>query len=241
MSYMPSSSSKPTSERAESQSTLSGFASPGEVIVYVDTREDAAVVEAIGKRGCKAIIRQLDVGDYIVSDRAIVERKTRNDFESSIIDGRLFDQASRITQAYEKVVYIIEGQSFAERVNRKALMAAVASLMLNNNISIFFTRDPSASAELICALASKEQIESRRTILIKKPKKHNDEQLSILYIASAIPLIGEKTAENLLLHFGSLQNLFGATEQQLAEVKGVGKKRAREIAKILRTKYVSRD
>jgi len=240
---MPTSSSDlhAVGNTAESQSTLSGFASPGEVIVYADTREDSAVISAIEEQGCKVVIKQLDVGDYVVSDRAVVERKTRDDFESSIIDGRLFDQVSRITQAYERVIYIIEGSAFAGRVNRKALMAAISSLILNNNISLFFTRDPSASAELICALASKEQIESKRTILLKKPKKHDNEQLAILYVASAIPLIGEKIAENLLLHFGTLQNLFSATEQELAEVKGVGKKRAREIAKLLRTRYMKKE
>ncbi|MEM3363981.1 MAG: ERCC4 domain-containing protein [Candidatus Micrarchaeia archaeon] len=224
----------------ESQATLAESAFPDTPIVYADTREDRAVIESLEGRGCRVIVKQLEIGDYIVSDRTVIERKTRDDFESSIVDGRLFEQASRITQAYEKVVYVIEGQAFNERVNRKALMAAISSLILNNNISIFFTRDPGATAELICALASKEQLESRRVILLKKPKKHNDLNLSVLYIASAIPMIGEKTAENLLIHFGSLQNLFNATEQQLAEVKGIGKKRAREIAKIMRAKYIPR-
>ncbi|MEM0438379.1 MAG: ERCC4 domain-containing protein [Candidatus Micrarchaeia archaeon] len=206
-------------------------------LVYADHREDPLVIALIEKMGCAVKQVQLEVGDYIVSARAAVERKTREDFENSIIDGRLFEQASRITSAYEKVVYIIEGHSFNERINRRALMAAVSSLILNNNISLFFTRDPEGTAELISALAHKEQIESRRTVLLRKPIKRDNPNLAVLYVAAALPNIGEKTAEKLLLHFGTLQALFNATEQDLMAVKGIGKQRARELAKMLRTRY----
>ncbi len=221
------------------QLDFSALARPADTpIIYVDTREEPALIEEIKKRGCIPKMVMLDIGDYIVSDRAMVERKTRTDFENSIIDGRLFDQALRVTQVYERVVYVIEGPSFSDRINRNALMAAVSSLILNFNISMFFTRDISASAELICALAKKEQLESSRTVLIKKPIKTNDPNMQVLYSASSIPFIGEKIAMKLLERFGTLQRLFAATEQELMEVEGVGKKRAREMAKFFRRRFV---
>lgn len=207
------------------------------VIIYADSREDAALISLIERAGCIVKTKLLDVGDYIVSDRAVVERKTRMDFESSLIDGRLFDQASRISSAYERVVYIIEGKSFANRINRNALMAAISSLILNNGISVFFTRNMNATAELIAALAKKEQVKSKRTILIKKPVKTSNINRQLLYVVSALPGIGDLTAEKLLLHFRTLSNLFSATEQEIASVKGIGKKRARELARFIRTEF----
>lgn len=212
---------------------------PSKPLVYADYREDPFVIALIEKTGCTVKLVQLEVGDYIVSGRAAVERKTREDFENSIIDGRLFEQVSRITSAYEKVIYVIEGHSFDGRINRRALMGAISSLILNNNISLFFTRDAEGTAELISALAHKEQIESQHAVLLRKPIKRDDPNLAVLYVAAALPNIGEKTAEKLLLHFGTLQALFNATEQDLMAIKGIGKQRARQLAKILRTRYIA--
>ncbi len=208
------------------------------IFVYADSREDPAVMHFIEENGCIVRKKVLDIGDYVVSDRAVIERKTRVDFENSLIDGRLFDQAGRLHSAYERVIYIIEGASFTGRINRNALMAAISSLILNNGISVFFTRNHKATAELISALAKKEQMQSKRTILIKRPAKTSNTNLQLVYVVSALPGIGDLTAEKLLMHFKTLKNLFNATEQDLASVSGIGKKRAREISKFLRTEYI---
>ncbi|MGB9635302.1 MAG: ERCC4 domain-containing protein [Candidatus Micrarchaeia archaeon] len=220
------------------QANLSEFSkNPEHVLVYADTREDPSIIEELERRGCRVKVLMLDIGDYIVSDRTAVERKTREDFENSIMDGRLFDQMARLKDTYEKVVCIIEGQHFVERISRKALLAAVSSLMLDFGVSVFFTKNSEGTAELICALATREQVESERKILIKRPAKNDDINKSILYTVASIPSVGEKTAEKLLRHFGNLQKLFNATEQEIMEVEGIGKKRAREISRFLRTRF----
>ncbi len=53
---------------------------------------------------------ELAIGDYVVDDRVIFERKTIDDFAKSIIDTRLFRQASRLNRASHRSAFIIEGR-----------------------------------------------------------------------------------------------------------------------------------
>ena len=39
------------------------------------------------------VVKRLSVGDYIVDNQLVFERKTLKDFARSIVDGRLFKQA----------------------------------------------------------------------------------------------------------------------------------------------------
>src|SRR3954470_22759398 len=52
---------------------------------------------------------RLPAGDYVVSDRLVVERKGPTDLAASIKDRRLFEQLARLADAYPSVVLIIEG------------------------------------------------------------------------------------------------------------------------------------
>ena len=210
---------------------------PNKPIVYMDSREDPAMEVLLGREGALVKVKTLEIGDYIVSDRAVVERKTRSDFENSIVDGRLFDQATTLSSTYDRIIYIIEGSSFSDRINRKALMAAISSLILNFGAAIFFTPNMAKSAELIVSLATKEQIESNHSILIKKPSKSKDERLELIYIVSSLPGIGDKTAIKLLDRFETLSNLFNASEQELSEIPRIGKKRARYLSNLFRKKW----
>ncbi len=222
---------------AEVQSNLTKYSKSEQIVVYMDHREDPAIEHFLRKLGASVLVKSLEIGDYVVSDRAVIERKTRNDFESSIIDGRLFDQVILLKGTYERVIYIIEGSSFTERIHRKALLAAISSLILNHGVSVFFTPNMKGTAEIIYSLAAKEQLESKHTVLIKKPQKSKNPDLQLLYVVSAIPMIGEKTAMALLNKFKTLSALFSANERELREVQGVGKKKAKEIAEFFRREW----
>ncbi len=206
------------------------------IFIHVDHREDSLVIELLSRQ---AILEesQLDVGDYVISDRTIIERKTRDDFESSIIDGRMFDQAVKLKDTYERVVYIIEGKTFQGRINRNAVLGAVSSLILDFGFSVFFTQSVEGTVELIVALAKREQGESKNKILIKKPKKSDDLDVQLVYTMASFPMLGEKAAARLLEQFGTIENIINSNEQKLSETNGISKKRAREILDFVKRKY----
>lgn len=68
--------------------------------VIVDDREcRGGVVEALrASGGFDIAVRRLAVGDYLVDNRFLFERKTLPDLALSIQSGRLFRQALRLAQ-----------------------------------------------------------------------------------------------------------------------------------------------
>lgn len=67
--------------------------------IVVDYRERACAVPAFleATPGVQVDFTQLLKGDYLVADKVYFERKTMRDFAISLIDGRLFSQARRLT------------------------------------------------------------------------------------------------------------------------------------------------
>ncbi len=70
----------------------------------------------------------------------------------------------------------------------------------------------------------------RFAITAHRKKRDKRRSSSVLEV---IPGLGEKRRRDLLNHFGGIQKVLGASEQELAEVKGIGKVMARTIYKAL--------
>ena len=70
------------------------------VRIAIDHREDGQFDDMFKAWGAEVDRRQLDVGDFLCSSRVVVERKSRSDFESSVIDGRLFSQLPNLVKNY---------------------------------------------------------------------------------------------------------------------------------------------
>jgi Fanconi anemia group M protein len=115
--------------------------------IIVDYREKNSLVPAILKRlGFEVEFKELKVGDYILNEIAI-ERKTIDDFISSIVDKRLEHQIEELQQ-YEKKLLIIEGIEEKQlyhknsRVNENAIRGMLLSIELKHNIPIIFSKIP---------------------------------------------------------------------------------------------------
>jgi len=76
--------------------------------IIVDYREkNSLIISELIRLGIEIEFRELKVADYIVKDVAI-ERKTINDFTSSMINKRLFNQIQELKQ-YKNRLLLIEG------------------------------------------------------------------------------------------------------------------------------------
>ncbi|NPA97287.1 MAG: hypothetical protein GXO32_06770 [Crenarchaeota archaeon] len=214
------------------------------VVIYVDERErQSEVPKRLQALGASVIFKMLDVGDYVVSERVGVERKSASDFVKSIVDGRLFNQVKRLSEAFEKPVIIVEGSlSRALRVtgvHRRAVIGAQLALSIDMGIALIFTRNPYETAEAILVLARREQ-EKRggfRSIHVRKPRIGGVEEWQ-LYILQCFPHVGPKIARRILESYGSIRNFCSsATLSELARIEGLGESRASEILQILNAVY----
>ncbi len=70
----------------------------------------------------------------------------------------------------------------------------------------------------------------RFAIIAHRKKRDNRRSSSVLEV---IPGLGEKRRRDLLNHFGGLQQLLGASQQELAGVKGIGAVMAKTVYKVL--------
>jgi len=210
--------------------------------VYVDERErGSGVPEVLRGLGVTVIFRRLDVGDYVVSERMAIERKSAEDFAHSVVDGRLFEQARRLVDSYEKPVLLLEGSlrraARFSGVRFEALLGAVTALVSELGLYIVYTGGVRESALAIKMLADKEQRGGGTYVVLHKKPKLSSVRDWQLYIVQSLPYVGPKVAKRLLETFGSVYRVFTASVTELARIEGLGEKRAGEIVRILRAPY----
>ena len=212
---------------------------PEEVVVYADTRELDTKLVAILRKRCSVREKQLDVGDYLLSEDVVCERKTCDDFLQSIVDGRLFQQISAMKDNFRSSFLIIEGDTlFGKReIHENAIRGALASVAVDCGMPIIWTENQLESAEMLFTVAKREQLDMKKSIGIRgkrRMRSMNDHQEFLL---AGLPLISTSKAKALLKHFGTPQSVFAASEQELQEVGGIGKELSKKIRKILASKY----
>jgi ERCC4-type nuclease len=221
----------------ETQSTLKN---PEQVVIYCDNRELKSKVYPIIKKRCVVRKINLGTGDYLLSSHVGVERKISRDFVQSIIDGRLFKQASMMREVFSKPVFIIEGNDiFSTEINihPNAVRGAVAAIAVEFNMPIIWTKNSLETAEMLFSIAKREQIHLKRSIPIRNMKKNRSMNEVQEYLISGLPKINSVTAKKLLKHFRSPKKIFNASKEELQKVDGIGKELSDKILKVLTKKY----
>ena len=206
--------------------------------VYVDVRErGSGVPEALARMGVAVIYEQLGVGDYVVSDRVAVERKTVPDLAQSLFDGRLFDQARRLAEHYEVPIIIVEGRvEELERVTGRARQAlqALAALSVDLGVRVLWSRGPGDTAAIIRTLACREREAGRPVVVHRKPRL-DKLWMQQLYVVQSLPGVGPRLAERLLEKFGTIEAICRASVVELERV--LGYERARRLYRVLHAPY----
>lgn len=210
------------------------------VVVYADSREgNSKVIRNLDTIGVNVEVKTMTVGDYQITDDIIIERKTAKDFVDSIVDKRLFKQATLMMEEFKKPIMILEGNDFYSGfINPNAIRGAIASIAIDFGISIIPTRGPDDTAAMIKRIAIKEQNGKTPNIQIRTEKKPDNLWEQQQFIIESLPNIGPVTAKKLLKHFGTVKNIINSSVEDLTEVEGIGKKTANEIIKVVESKYL---
>jgi DNA excision repair protein ERCC-4 len=176
--------------------------------------------------------RRLPAGDYVLSDRLIVERKGPTDLAASIKDRRLFEQVARLAGAYPSVVLIVEGDPV--HMHEAAWQGALGRA-LTLGASVLRTRDVRDTAEWIARLyrlEGKPASEPRGAPRVRRPTE--DDVQTAEDVLRSLPGISTVGAGRLLARFGSLERVFAARRDELLEVRGIGPVRARTLDRLFR-------
>jgi Fanconi anemia group M protein len=192
--------------------------------IHIDYREKNSLVPSeLIRLGLEIEFKELKVGDYLINN-TIIERKTIQDFLSSMLNKRLVKQAQEMQQ-YENRLIILEGIEEQELYNDKnlelnanAVRGFLLSLTLKYKIPVLFSKDSQDTAKFINLIAKKKQVES--SLNVTKKSLNSSEQMQ--FILEGFPGIGPKTSKKLLQEFKSLNNIFNTKRENLQKL--IGKK-----------------
>ncbi|MBO8180041.1 MAG: DNA repair protein [Archaeoglobus sp.] len=208
-------------------------------MIFVDFREPERIVQKLKSFGLDVYVKHLELGDYLVKHslyEVLVERKDANDFISSIVDGRLFRQCHFLSARYPLSILAVVGdldEALENRdISRSAVIGAMVSIAIKNVqgqvVPLIFKNEE----DFCLALKSIDARVSEGDLkILPRLKSHENPKVAML---TAIPGIGEKKAEKLLEHFGSIQRIANASISELKRVEGIGEKKAREIYRFFR-------
>ncbi len=221
-------------------SAISAPKSSSEPKILVDSRETASsVTRELSEMNALISLEKLPIGDYILSERCGIERKSVQDFADSLKDGRLFKELQKLRTQFTKPILVLEGNlNSILSIKRAALLGTLSSILLNMNILLLQTSSPEETAEMIYALAKKEQQAKDKknfSIRFKKIPEKIPEQLE--FIVSGIPGINSSRAKDLLKEFNSLRALFSAEIEELEKTPNIGPVLAKTILKYSLSDY----
>lgn len=205
-------------------------------VIKVDKRElRSGITDYLKNLGCKIEEENLEIADYIISDRAAVERKTFQDLISSLKDLRFFKQMKELSK-FEKPILLVEGFEAMGSWSESSFFGALSSAILDYNVSVIWTKSKKESASFIYTSAKREQFKDKRSLSIrvrKKPASLKEEQK---YLVAGLPSVNSVLAERMLRKFSSPKKIFNATKEELMEVEKMGERKAERILEVLKTK-----
>ena len=207
-------------------------------MIVIDIHEPYDLVELLKKRGAQVKVKKLDVADYVIGNIG-VERKSFQDFFRSIIDKRIFSQLERMKEAYEKHILILEGDlqtALYTISNPNVILGEIISIILDMNIGIIYSRDKEETVNILYMIWRRIRREKRETVLRYKPKIMSKKE-RLLFILEGFPGIGDKLAENILNHYGTIRNFATTSLSELMDIEGIGEKKAKDIIEILTLDY----
>lgn len=138
-------------------------------------------------------VLNLDIGDIILNNRIIIERKTISDLNSSILDGRYEEQSYRLSNSinYHRhhIIYLIEGSFHSIKYNesqKTRVLSAIFSLQFYKGFSVMRTFSMDDTAAYIVHCAKK---------MLKNPEKLGYFEITTTASSSVLSMVDRPISE----------------------------------------------
>jgi ERCC4-type nuclease len=176
--------------------------------IIVDHREPSQIKKRLLKLGVEVEEQQLDIADYVFSDKVACERKTGVDLIASLTDNRLFEQIDRLIETYDTPILLLENLASAfERTEwkkrKKHVYGALTYIFLRRQVPVVPTMKISESAIALNRIASWVQEEKIDPIIARKSPKKRSIRDNQLFFLQGLHNTGHKKGEILLDNFNN--------------------------------------
>jgi DNA excision repair protein ERCC-4 len=227
---------------------LAATAEPPRVVV--DVREfRSSLPSLLHARNMQVVPCTLTVGDYVLTPKLCVERKSLKDLISSFSDGRLYNQAETMLQHYESPMLLIEFEAqkafmldpFAD-ISSTGSGPSQAGLDLQSKLvllcisfpklRIIWSSSPYQTAEIFEEL-KKQQDEPDPLKAVQIGLENGEDPETRTFnqtpqdMLRAVPGVTNKNISRLIIGFDNVQDVANAEEDTIAGM--IGKESARKI------------
>jgi Fanconi anemia group M protein len=221
------------------QKELKTFIPKTNMDIVADYREKgSSVLKHLVNEGVSIKLKNLEIGDYLLSEDVVLEYKTKKDFVDSIIDGRLLKQVRELTK-YLKPLMIVEGEEdiYSQRnIHPNAIRGMLSTIAVSYRVPIIYSKNSNDTAAIIRLIVKREQNPDKQ-----KFQRHTIKPLTLKeqqeFVISSLPGIGISLARPLLKKFGSVKKIINATEEALKKVDLIGPKKAKKIKELTDSNY----
>lgn len=203
----------------------------------MDANEPDEIFERLVELKVDVQRHKIAPGDYVVGPIGI-ERKSLNDFFSSIIKKRLFEQVRRLREAYPQPLVLLEGDlaEISTFKHPQSLLGALAALEITERVPVLTTADQEQTAILLGVIWKRQDKGAASYGLRHKPKSLSLGQQQ-RFLVEGLPHVGETLARNLLERFGTIRDVFNASAADLERVPKIGAVKAAEIVRLVTAPY----
>lgn len=211
--------------------------------IIVDSHEASSaskIVRGLVERGAIVKTSPLSKGDYVLSNRCAVERKTVNDFVYTLTRRFLFDQLFGLKEVYSTTIVLLEGYlpiiyKFT-RINPSAVWGAMFALA-KQGIGLVHTTNWKETADFLYTAARQEQIVEKRALALHATKKVERLADAQLYFVSSLPNIGREKALAILKSYETPMNALINVDGWAKDVYGLGPVISKKVKQVLHTSF----
>ncbi len=127
-------------------------------VVFIDHREARSTLPSyLNGLGFKTTFTQLPYGDFRLSERVLIERKSARDLLESVKSGRLLSQCRSLAASAQRPLLLVETGGEAQySVHPNAVLGALAHITLELGVPVVMVKGPLEAAHFIAVAVRQE-------------------------------------------------------------------------------------
>ena len=197
-------------------------------MIIVDDREcKSGICKELKLLGIPFEIQRLEVGDFIINKTIYIERKTTIDFAESLLDRRLFNQAIKLRKNGRRAIMILEG---AQLSGKPSVRGALCAISVKCYVPVLRSVNLKGTARLLYILHGYKNDDycvnpyCFHDFRTKRGIASMQERMLL-----QMRQIGPDLARKLIMKFETIDQIINASDEQLLEIKGIGKQLIQQI------------
>jgi len=218
------------------------------MVLYVDCREPGYIAKQLVLRNLDIETKQLECGDYIFGD-TVIERKTAQDFCSSIRDTRLWEQLKTMKDNFKNPILLIEGwatesvyklrskyklESAYCTFNYPMALGGLSAVLRKWRIPTWRTEDMKETITLLTVMYLHFKKKHSGRIPLPKVKKYTNIKKIRMTMLSCIPRVSSTLAMRILKEYPIYELGEIMPESLAGNIKGLGLSTAKVIVEVFR-------